>query len=220
MHHCVVTIIAVWLFVESNTSGPIFQKHEPVRIIKDIKYRPKQLSHTLLLFQYIDQTATDRVHSPRETVQATTKKPHQITTEKLVAEEKSIVNGPKPTNCNIYLAPKGTFTPPVALVSVPGAGNTWTRHLIETATGIFSGSIYDDRSLFEGGMLGEYKMKGKIHYDQLYPKPKFLHSFFIVLYAAVLGGEILTIKTHFGNYKGMLVCRKRGHICSGVVLNF
>lgn len=44
---------------------------------------------------------------------------------------------------------------PVVLYSFPGSGNTWTRLLLEYATGIYTGSIYDDSSLL--GMLpGEY----------------------------------------------------------------
>ena len=45
----------------------------------------------------------------------------------------------------------GTFVdknhPLVALVSFHGSGNTWVRHLLEQATGIFTGSIYCDTTL-------------------------------------------------------------------------
>ena len=44
-----------------------------------------------------------------------------------------------------------------ALHSFPGAGNTWTRYLIERATGAFTGSVYVDPSLvktFPGEKLG------------------------------------------------------------------
>lgn len=37
--------------------------------------------------------------------------------------------------------------PLVALISFHGSGNTWVRHLVEQATGIFTGSIYCDSSL-------------------------------------------------------------------------
>lgn len=39
----------------------------------------------------------------------------------------------------------------VALASFPGAGNTWTRHLIELATGFYTGSYYFDGSLYNKG---------------------------------------------------------------------
>ncbi|XP_070539287.1 sialate:O-sulfotransferase 1-like isoform X2 [Ptychodera flava] len=44
-------------------------------------------------------------------------------------------------NCSVRLAAPGTF-PMVALASPPGAGNTWTRHLIQQATGFYTGSQY------------------------------------------------------------------------------
>lgn len=40
----------------------------------------------------------------------------------------------------------------VALASFPGAGNTWARHLIELATGFYTGSYYFDGSLYNKGM--------------------------------------------------------------------
>ncbi|XP_063853227.1 uncharacterized protein LOC135095990 isoform X2 [Scylla paramamosain] len=54
-----------------------------------------------------------------------------------------------------------TFTPPGTLptrglASFPSSGNTWVRYLIEGATGIFTGSMYDDTSLMMKGMYGEW----------------------------------------------------------------
>ncbi|XP_027889706.1 sialate:O-sulfotransferase 2 [Xiphophorus couchianus] len=43
----------------------------------------------------------------------------------------------------------------VALASFPGAGNTWARHLIELATGLYTGSYYFDGSLYNKGFKGE-----------------------------------------------------------------
>lgn len=43
----------------------------------------------------------------------------------------------------------------VALASFPGAGNTWARHLIELATGFYTGSYYFDGSLYNKGETGE-----------------------------------------------------------------
>lgn len=39
----------------------------------------------------------------------------------------------------------------MALSSFPGAGNTWLRHLIELATGFYTGSYYFDGSLYNKG---------------------------------------------------------------------
>lgn len=49
----------------------------------------------------------------------------------------------------------GTLTPR-GLASFPSSGNTWVRYLIEGATGIFTGSMYDDTSLMMKGMYGEW----------------------------------------------------------------
>lgn len=43
----------------------------------------------------------------------------------------------------------------MALASFPGAGNTWARHLIELATGFYTGSYYFDGSLYNKGELSE-----------------------------------------------------------------
>ncbi|XP_077866952.1 uncharacterized protein LOC144355811 [Saccoglossus kowalevskii] len=46
--------------------------------------------------------------------------------------------------------------PLVGLTSFPRSGNTWTRHLIEIATGIFTGSLYNADGLYKGGFTAEY----------------------------------------------------------------
>ncbi|XP_041097287.1 LOW QUALITY PROTEIN: WSC domain-containing protein 1 [Polyodon spathula] len=43
----------------------------------------------------------------------------------------------------------------VGLSSFPGAGNTWVRHLIELATGYYTGSYYFDGTLYNKGFKGE-----------------------------------------------------------------
>ncbi|XP_077862947.1 sialate:O-sulfotransferase 1-like [Saccoglossus kowalevskii] len=57
-------------------------------------------------------------------------------------------------SCAVNLAAPHTY-PPVALISAPGSGNTWVRHLLEQATGSFTGSVFEDPELFEGGFIGE-----------------------------------------------------------------
>lgn len=47
--------------------------------------------------------------------------------------------------------------PPTALASFPGSGNTWMRHLIEGATGIFTGSRYKDLQIQMYGLWGEIR---------------------------------------------------------------
>ena len=47
--------------------------------------------------------------------------------------------------------------PPTALASFPGSGNTWLRFLIESATGIFTGSRYKDLQIQMYGLWGEIR---------------------------------------------------------------
>ena len=41
----------------------------------------------------------------------------------------------------------------VGLISAPSSGNTWTRYLLEKATGYFTGSVHGDDILYEKGIL-------------------------------------------------------------------
>lgn len=40
---------------------------------------------------------------------------------------------------------------PTALASYPGSGNTWLRFLIESASGVFTGSLYKDLEIQMSG---------------------------------------------------------------------
>ena len=46
--------------------------------------------------------------------------------------------------------------PPTALASFPGSGNTWLRFLIESATGVFTGSRYKDLQIQMYGKSKKY----------------------------------------------------------------
>ena len=45
----------------------------------------------------------------------------------------------------------------IMLASHPGSGNTWTRYLLEKSTGFYTGSVANDKSLFNGGFKGEFE---------------------------------------------------------------
>jgi len=47
---------------------------------------------------------------------------------------------------------------PIALASFPGSGNTWLRHMIEGAGGIFTGSRYKDLQIQMYGLWGEVRV--------------------------------------------------------------
>ena len=57
--------------------------------------------------------------------------------------------------CEINFSEK--FLEPVPLLSFPGSGNTWLRNLLEEISGIYSGSVYDDRRLYKAGFRGEFE---------------------------------------------------------------
>ena len=56
----------------------------------------------------------------------------------------------------------GTDRDPVALVSLPGSGNTWVRGILEYMTGVCTGAIYCDISLRSHGFTGEYVRGGSV----------------------------------------------------------
>merc|ERR1719295_2162587 len=60
-------------------------------------------------------------------------------------------------NYSIALGNVSTFSMDslVALASIPSSGNTWVRSIIEEATGVFTGSMYEDKSLADKGFYGE-----------------------------------------------------------------
>ncbi|XP_076810344.1 sialate:O-sulfotransferase 1-like [Clavelina lepadiformis] len=62
---------------------------------------------------------------------------------------------------NIRLLPPANYNQTV-LTSFPGSGNTWTRHLLERATGIYTGSVYGDKSLYKSGFLAELPEISKV----------------------------------------------------------
>ena len=62
---------------------------------------------------------------------------------------------------------------PVALVSAEGSGNTWTRGLLERATGICTGFIFCDKVMRAHGYVGENIRSGKVlvvKTHSVYPK--------------------------------------------------
>lgn len=50
----------------------------------------------------------------------------------------------------------------VALASFPGSGSTWSRTLLEQATGIYTGAIYCDKNLKREGFVGEFITSGNV----------------------------------------------------------
>ncbi|KAK6181149.1 hypothetical protein SNE40_009074 [Patella caerulea] len=67
----------------------------------------------------------------------------------------------KPKNC-----PKLGFAKPplpvTALASYPGSGNSWTRHLLQKSTGIYTGAIGTERFMINNGYRGEGVTNGSV----------------------------------------------------------
>ncbi|PIK50208.1 putative WSC domain-containing protein 2-like [Apostichopus japonicus] len=103
-----------------------------------------------------DQTTLNELKEKTRKLKGKLKK-KQILLDKLKEEESRHQANVDMDICKSKkLASQGS-RPIVALASLPGSGNTWVRHLLESASGIFTGSIYSDKRLFRAGFFGEYE---------------------------------------------------------------
>merc|ERR1712110_654681 len=84
--------------------------------------------------------------------------------------------------CEVNLAPENTFLPPVGVISFAGSGNTWFRTMFEKYTGIYTGSVYTSKILYQSGMVGEMEDLKK--------------------------GNVLTVKTHLTQNKNSPAYKK------------
>ncbi|XP_069985492.1 WSCD family member AGAP003962 [Penaeus vannamei] len=62
---------------------------------------------------------------------------------------------PNDTRCNRLMVRPGWGISQTWLLSFPRSGNTWTRYLVEAATGVFTTSVYHENLLIRLGFLGE-----------------------------------------------------------------
>ncbi|CAL4106233.1 unnamed protein product, partial [Meganyctiphanes norvegica] len=84
----------------------------------------------------------------------------QLAIEQSPASLKYDLSGPSTSpwsnhNCSKFRTRFGVDLSPLWMVSFPCSGNTWARYLLEGATGVFTGSLYADRELYNHGFLGE-----------------------------------------------------------------
>ena len=54
------------------------------------------------------------------------------------------------------------------LLSFPGSGNTWVRHMIEQASGIYTGSVYGSPQLLRSGQKQYLPCQNKFCKKMLY----------------------------------------------------
>jgi hypothetical protein len=66
-----------------------------------------------------------------------------------------------------FLPPEHKRLPPM-LYTFPGSGNTWGRLLIEHATGVYTGSVYNDQSLLEA-LPGEFTCNWQVSAVKVHP---------------------------------------------------
>ncbi|XP_047469300.1 uncharacterized protein LOC125025367 isoform X5 [Penaeus chinensis] len=62
---------------------------------------------------------------------------------------------PNDTQCDRLTVRPGRGISQTWLLSFPRSGNTWTRYLVEAATGVFTTSVYHDKLLVRLGFQGE-----------------------------------------------------------------
>ncbi|XP_075241762.1 sialate:O-sulfotransferase 1-like [Convolutriloba macropyga] len=53
-----------------------------------------------------------------------------------------------------FQQPNQTKIPQVGLVTVPGSGNTWTRSILQSMTGVLSGTVYPGEIIFQHKLFG------------------------------------------------------------------
>ncbi|XP_071824633.1 sialate:O-sulfotransferase 1-like isoform X2 [Apostichopus japonicus] len=114
--------------------------------------QPKYRSHNIERLTSFTQgpIGTKFLHQDAPTVKGISQVKGNISQQSVDDVPKAILNICQ----NVTLMPPGSLAV-VALASLPGSGNTWLRYLIERVTGIYTGSIYNDRTLIAGGFLGE-----------------------------------------------------------------
>jgi len=97
----------------------------------------------------------------------------------------------------------------VALASFPGSGSTWSRTLLEQATGIYTGAIYCDKKLKGQGFLGEQITNGNVivikTHSSLGPRNNYEATIFLIrnIFDAVKS-EINRLGSGRRNHTGVL----------------
>ena len=71
------------------------------------------------------------------------------TTEATLAAEVQRCNSSYAFLQRSFFPDKALYRDPVLLLSHQGSGNTWTRLLLEYSTGIYTGSVYSDTTLYD-----------------------------------------------------------------------
>ena len=111
------------------------------------------------------------IQQPPEFAPPNPRQPHQQPQPQSPPKEEG--DDPRKAQCRAkygtrtYLPQDKRRLPPM-LYTYPGSGNTWSRLLIEYATGILTGSVYNDGSLREA-LPGEFKCNYEVSVVKVHP---------------------------------------------------
>ncbi|XP_069985291.1 uncharacterized protein [Penaeus vannamei] len=100
-----------------------------------------------------DWKAKPSQHSPFELLATASTK--NVTVIQRDYSRKPSILWPLDANCSSYKLWFGLRVPSTWLLSFPRSGNTWTRYLLEAATGVVTGSVYHSKYLKGLGYMGE-----------------------------------------------------------------
>eukprot|EP01102_Stenamoeba_stenopodia_P000419 TRINITY_DN10401_c0_g1_i6.p1 TRINITY_DN10401_c0_g1~~TRINITY_DN10401_c0_g1_i6.p1 ORF type:complete len:508 (-),score=149.33 TRINITY_DN10401_c0_g1_i6:1235-2758(-) len=81
----------------------------------------------------------------------------------LASKDSQVVSPDDPSGCSMLEKVSVDFNlPPYALASYPRSGSSWTRHLLESATGYATGAIYYDAQIQKSRLPAEGMMEGVV----------------------------------------------------------
>ncbi|XP_068235684.1 sialate:O-sulfotransferase 1-like [Palaemon carinicauda] len=120
-----------------------------------VAYTSTVISLTSFSNSVSDKTFADKPISDKVTSEADSKK--EMTYRHLTIDNSAQKKywWSNDTRCSKYSVNFGSNIDAAWLLSYPRSGNTWTRYLIESASGFFTGSIYQSKRAKEAGYLGE-----------------------------------------------------------------
>ena len=125
-----------------------------IRIIENESYPPPQKSISFMSSFFEEEEKLDEIEEEEareEELEEIIEEEHEKDLEKKklgLNTEDSEDSDLKEPDCSSRIGEKGEFKV-IPLVSLPGAGNTWVRFLIEQATGVVTGSVYSDTGLYK-----------------------------------------------------------------------
>ena len=132
-------------------------KLEELMLKNDEKLRDLEIEVVELENERISDEIIENADVVRKSPEHKPKTTSEPTPNNSILEDSNIISAP--TLHPIPACPVKKFGinfPITPIHSFQGSGNTWLRYLIEKSTGFWTGSAFDDKSLFNGGLKGEF----------------------------------------------------------------